>query len=97
MTSSPWAINPELISAHDTRFLVYWTCEKCGLQMSGWLMRGESSKRICKSSYAKGIIGSARVKRNGVIVPYVCNGNMAVTTDERPAQVVSIEQKRLDA
>lgn len=77
------------------KFLVGWQCPKCGYSMSGWLSTGEPTARECPSSYARGKKHyPLRVKKDGVIVPYVCLGTMMVVHDERPPKLNVIVMER---
>lgn len=76
-------------------FLVVWQCSKCGHTMSGFLSHGMAIGRVCKANSKKGINHyPVRIKRAGLIVPYVCGGTMEVILDERPPKIELVVAER---
>jgi hypothetical protein len=71
------------------KHLVRWQCEKCTNNAVGWLAVGESTERPpCSSNYRLGMKQYPLRKKSpdGLLVPYVCGGKVAVILDERPAK-----------
>jgi hypothetical protein len=71
------------------KYLVRWQCDKCTVNMVGWMMVGESTERpSCGSNYRVGMKQYPLRKKapDGTLVPYVCGGKPEVILDERPKQ-----------
>ena len=76
-------------------FQVSWQCEKCGVTMTGFLRTGDPTARVCNSNTVRGKKGyPMRMKKAGLIVPYVCKGTMIVVLDERPPKLNVLVMER---